>query len=123
MLVNAKSPGPSPKWMEEEPYAGILQFLQNLNVFKGDYDEFTVGWFNNVGTAITMTLLINVAEPHAMVLFYYVMMKIKICCCRRGTVMQHDLNALYTGFDFEPEVRYPQVRFLTQYDRFTPMPV
>ena len=112
MLVNAASPGPSAMWKQK--YSGILDFLRSpLSLFGGDYDDFGVSWFQNVGTTITTTLVINVAEPHVMYLIYWLMMRVKICCYRRGQVMQYDLNALYTGFDFQPEVRYPQVRFMS----------
>ena len=121
MLVNAATPGPSTYFETNFPVS--LGFVRALYFFQGDHRDFGVDWFQHVGTTFVITLGLNVVEPHLVVLFKLALMKIKICCCRHSRVMQYDLNALYTGFDFEPEVRYPQVRFLTQYDRFTPMPV
>ena len=110
LLVNAATPGPSTYF--ETKYPVTLSFTRLFYFFRGEHRDFSVGWYQSVGTTFIVTLLLNVVEPHIMVGFNFLLMRIKICCCRRSRVMQYDLNALYTGFDFEPEVRYPQVRFL-----------
>ena len=40
-------------------------FLGFLPVFNGTYDDFTVGWYGQVGKTLCLTLLINIFSPHA----------------------------------------------------------
>jgi len=43
-------------------------FSPLLKAFKGDFDDFSEGWYRTVGTAIITTMLINLAIPHVSVL-------------------------------------------------------
>merc|ERR1719201_1226014 len=107
MLVNAESPGPNT--ILETRYPAGFTLLRSFYLFKGNYRDFRVDWYQNVGTALLFTLLLNIVEPHVVPMVKWLLMRLKIAICRHNRVMQYDLNMLYVGYEFEPEVRYPQV--------------
>jgi len=107
MLVNAESPGPNTTL--ETRYPAAFTLLRSFYLFRGNYRDFRVDWYQNVGTALLITLLLNIVEPHVVPMVKWLLMRLKIAICRRNRVMQYDLNMLYVGYEFEPEVRYPQV--------------
>lgn len=40
-------------------------FLGFIPIFNGEYTDFTVKWYANVGKTLCMTLMINIFSPHA----------------------------------------------------------
>ena len=53
---------------------GIVLLLVNMNlginlggfpILDGDYSEFSVDWYKNIGAALCFTLLVNTASPQA----------------------------------------------------------
>ena len=112
--VNAETPGPS-VYLETK-FPVTLEFLRSMFIFTGEHRDFTVAWYRDVGTALIVTLLLNVVEPHTVPFLKWLFGLLMMGICKTKKVMQYDLNKLHTGFDFEPEVRYPQVRLSTVID-------
>ena len=86
----------------------LLGFIPLLN---GEYKDFTVHWYSQVGKTLTLTLMINIFSPHASKLALPVV-KVLLRCLDRGCSCQmqkedgsvntkklliQDLEALYTG--------------------------
>ena len=46
-----------------------LWLLGFMPILRGQYVDFSVGWYNNVGTVLCITLLINILSPHGSLLF------------------------------------------------------
>jgi len=89
LLVNA----------DVEPY-----FKKNL--LPGRYADFDVGWFNEVGVSILITMFLNSQNPHlrSLLAIPYDACRRKHCADRAKT--QLDLNILYQGRRFELAERY-----------------
>ena len=106
MLVNTETLGSG---SFETNYPATFTVLRYFNIMTGSHRDFTVQWFHDVGTAVLLTLIMNVLEPHVLPIIKAGFNKLIKELCKRRMVIQYDLNELYTGFNFEPEVRYPQV--------------
>ena len=101
---------------------GFINLLVNANFgldaasplrllfFNGEYGDFVVGWYAQIGAAIMTTLILNIVTPHISPFF-------KWCCLdalrrrrmRRRAVTQRHLNQAYEGTRFSVEYRYSTV--------------
>jgi hypothetical protein len=102
---------------------GNLSFFTDQRTpMQGDHDDFTVGWYSTAGTAFMLTMVLNIVVPHAKVWAMYPMHALKIfidgfkCCgkpCqthrRSRQVVQHDLQSLLIGPEWELAARYGQI--------------
>lgn len=87
---------------------------EDFPILSGNYADFNVPWYRNVGSIIMLTMLINILIPT----FADNLVYLKTIFVRwkdRGyttnqritkKVLQEDYNELYTGEDFLLEVRY-----------------
>ena len=106
MLVNTETLGSG---TFETNHPAIFTVLRYFNIMTGNHRDFTVQWFHEVGTAVLLTLILNVLEPHVLPVIKAGFNKLKKEVYKHRMVIQYDLNKLHTGSNFEPEVRYPQV--------------
>ena len=93
-------------------YARVPQLKGKLPIplFNGEYDTFAWQWYTQAGTALCLTMLINIAAVHAWPLLQWMLV---LPCKRRilagGKVTQRHLNQLYSAPHFEVETRVPYV--------------
>lgn len=101
-------------------------FLGFIPIFNGDYEDFTVQWYDQVGKTICTTLLINIFSPHGSKLMFPALKVFKRIldrgCCRSikkeedqdgvdvntKQLLQDDLNDLYTGDQISSHYVYAQ---------------
>ena len=55
-----------------------ISFLLN-----GDYTDFSVQWYRNIGTSICITLVMNIFSPYMLSLLKYVMQNFQRCKDRK----------------------------------------
>jgi hypothetical protein len=97
-------------------------FTDSRTPMAGDHADFTVAWFNSAGTAFMLTMMLNIVVPHAKVWAMYPVHSLKIYfdgfkCCgkpwqthrRSRQVVQHDLQELLVGPEWELAARYGQI--------------
>ena len=84
-----------------------LEFVPYL--FKGPYDDFSVGWYQDVGQLISTTLLINGLVYPMSALSKGLTPKITRGCLAPFAATQRALNALYEGVEFPLSERYAQL--------------
>lgn len=97
----------------------LLGFIPLLN---GEYKDFTVHWYSQVGKTLCLTLFINIFSPHASKLLIPVI-KVLLRCIDRGCsckllkddgsvntkkLLVQDLEALYTGDQISSHYVYAQ---------------
>ena len=46
-------------FMENNGLSGLLKFP----ILAGEYDEFSAKWYRNVGSALCLTILLNILSP------------------------------------------------------------
>lgn len=88
----------------------------NSLLFNGRHDDFDVAWYNDVGIALMLTMVVNAIAPHIGIFANYVIMHAKRCSDRGCTFdeeitkqsTQRDLEVLYRGPSFELATRYAQ---------------
>lgn len=105
LLVNAKVPE--------------MNIPNGFPILSGRYVDFNVPWYRNVGTTIMLTMLINIVMPHLAEKMVYLFTVFKRWRDREYTkdmkrtrkVLQEDYDEVYTGDEFEIEVRYGQIIF------------
>ena len=119
MLVNTETLGSG---TFETDHPALFTVLRYFNIMTGNHRDFTTEWFHDVGTAVLLTLILNVLEPHALPLIKAAYNRLKKQICKHRMVIQYDLNQLHTGFNFEPEVRYPQVIIAVLFHTFSSPP-
>ncbi|CAG9332151.1 unnamed protein product [Blepharisma stoltei] len=91
-----------------------LVFVKDLAfkdyLFNGDYDDFSRDWYTKVGATIVVTMFIGIASPHFITLFVmYPINVIKRRFFYKYYKMQHELNALFAGPEFQLSVRVAQI--------------
>ncbi|CAG9312667.1 unnamed protein product [Blepharisma stoltei] len=91
-----------------------LVFVKDLAfkdyLFNGDYSDFSRDWYTKVGSTILITMFIGVASPHFVTLFIlYPINIIKRRYFYKFYKMQHELNSLYAGPEFQLSVRVAQI--------------
>ena len=85
-------------------------------LFNGKYEDFNTLWYQDVGVALMLTMIINMIAPHLGVLMNYLKLECKRCYDRNCTCnytrtkqsTQRDLEVLYRGPNFELATRYAQ---------------
>ncbi|GMF10554.1 unnamed protein product [Phytophthora lilii] len=90
--------------------------LGSLQVLNGEYSDFSADWYNDVGVALMLTMIINSFSTHAYLLANYVMLKARRFVDRGYSFdhsltrqdTQRDLEALYRGPKFDLAARYAQ---------------
>lgn len=97
-------------------------FLGFIPIFNGEYDDFSVEWYSNVGKTLCMTLMINIVSPHASKLSLP-FLKFFFRWADRGyssvfnlgdnkvntkKYLQDELNTLYTGDQISGHYVYAQ---------------
>jgi ABC-type sugar transport system permease subunit len=90
--------------------------LSSFAILNGKYSDFTPAWYNDVGIALMLTMIINTFSPHMYVVVHYIAMEAKrfydrgfsfdYSITRQDT--QRDLDALYRGPKFDLAARYAQ---------------
>jgi hypothetical protein len=83
-------------------------------IFAGRFSDFTVEWYKNVGSTISLTMFINIFTPHIGGFVAVIKDSIFQCLdrkCRRDKritkqFLQEDYNNIYMGPEFLVEVRY-----------------
>ena len=74
----------------------------------GSYDDFKVGWYSDVGGALTLTMIINMVAPHcAPLLMVFAVVPLKRRFKRSKALTQRELDDLYTGPEFAVAIRAP----------------
>lgn len=91
-----------------------LQFIKylpfNQYIFNSVFEDFTRKWYVEVGSTITLTMIISVFSPHAMnFLFFYPRGGCKRNCCNKGYKTQREINTAFQGPEFDIATRYSQV--------------
>ena len=94
--------------VQEEGEKGLL--------FSGKYSDFDVAWYQDVGIALMLTMMINTIAPHAGIFFTYLKLELfrcldRQCSCDESITnksTQRDLEAMYRGPKFELATRYAQ---------------
>lgn len=90
--------------------------LGSLQVLNGEYADFSADWYNDVGVALMLTMIINSFSTHAYLLVNYIMLKARRFIDRGYSFdhsltkqdTQRDLEALYRGPKFDLAARYAQ---------------
>ncbi|OWZ24203.1 TRNA (guanineN(7))methyltransferase [Phytophthora megakarya] len=90
--------------------------LGALQILNGDYSDFSSEWYNDVGVALMLTMIINSLSTHAYLLANYLMLKASRFVDRGFSFdhsltkqdTQRDLEALYRGPKFDLAARYAQ---------------
>lgn len=104
-------------------FALDIKLLNKLKVLDGEYDDFTVEWYRQIGATLGMTLLINTVSPHAPKIG--TALKVLTCRCydrgcrfrrldpetgnlRTSKIIQQDIENLYTGEEINASYVYAQ---------------
>lgn len=66
---------------------------ENFPILRGDYDDFTVDWYKNIGSSIIMTMIIGIFSPHISNSIWWILMVVKRmwdrkCKCHRKHTRQ-----------------------------------
>ena len=96
---------------------GFSKFVSPSYFLQGDYDDFTSGWYMNVGTKIIMTMIIELPIPHffpfAMLTYFKFMRKLDRSWTtderNSKKVLQEDYEDLYIGPEFVFDYRLGQI--------------
>ena len=85
-------------------------FVVPLDYFAtGKYSDFSPSWYDNVGTALIATMIINLLSPHV----YDVVCGLRYCSRVRNPELsaptQRDLNRAVLGPLNDPAIRYAQI--------------
>jgi hypothetical protein len=78
----------------------LVVLLVNATIFGGVFDDFTDDWYQKVGVAILLTMLINVVSPHCVSVVRVWLRAMMRCCCKCRTKDQESLERLYENPDF-----------------------
>mmetsp|Transcript_17451 Transcript_17451/g.26885 ORF Transcript_17451/g.26885 Transcript_17451/m.26885 type:complete len:311 (+) Transcript_17451:1931-2863(+) len=69
-LVNFKM---NLEWLPEE----VREFIEKIAFFNGSYEDFTVGWFKEVGPALCITMIMQVVIPQTRNAFPFLIFEIR----------------------------------------------
>ncbi|OMJ79554.1 hypothetical protein SteCoe_20406 [Stentor coeruleus] len=85
-------------------------FSSSLGRFKGKYSDITREWYDDVGSTITVTMIMSMFSPHAFdLVFLYPYGIIKRAWCYKCFKSQHKLNKFFRGPSFDISDRFAQV--------------
>ncbi|KAG7402115.1 hypothetical protein PHYBOEH_005678 [Phytophthora boehmeriae] len=90
--------------------------LGSLNMLNGEYSDFSADWYNDVGVALMLTIIINSLSTHVYLLVNYISLKARRFVDRGYSFdhsltrqdTQRDLETLYRGPKFDLAARYAQ---------------
>jgi Calcium-activated chloride channel len=90
---------------------------KDFPLLNGKYVDFTVPWYRNVGTTLLIAMMMNMVTPHIAQNMLFAWPACRRCCDRKCTrdmkktkqVLQEDYEEMYTGDEFEFEVRYAEI--------------
>lgn len=106
---------------------GLFGFLPILN---GDYKDFSVKWYQNVGSILAVTMMLNIVSPHGSLLASPFFQLVSRCWDRRCRCniklkndsnnrdndevntkqeLQSELQNLYTGYQIRAHYVYAQI--------------
>lgn len=96
--------------------ASTAFMLSALPILTGKYSDFTPAWYDDVGVALMLTMVINTFSPHVYALLHYLALETRRFYDRGGSFdysitrqdTQRDLDALYRGPKFDLAARYAQ---------------
>ena len=89
ILINAKLP---------EGVTTLDSVFSWIGLLKGSYDDFRVGWYGDVGGALTLTMVINMVAPHcAPLLMLFVVTPLKRRFKRGKALTQRELDHARAG--------------------------
>lgn len=78
-------------------------------IFNSMFSDFTREWYVQVGSTLTITMIVSVFSPQiANLLIFYPKGACKRVCCRRYKT-QREINIAFTGPDFDIATRYSQI--------------
>lgn len=85
-----------------------LNVPSNFPLLNGNYVDFSVSWYRNVGTTLTIAMIMNIITPHIAENMLFMVPAIFRCIdrgCTRDTrktrqVLQEDYEEIYTGEEF-----------------------
>jgi Calcium-dependent channel, 7TM region, putative phosphate len=96
--------------------ATVPPLLRSLGVFNGPYDDFSRKWYGTVGAQLCASLVLAALTPHITRLLQFLVQQplqrrraVKAIAAHGGSAayaMQHDLNQLWVGPQFEFTTRY-----------------
>jgi len=86
-------------------------------LLNGKYVDFTVPWYRSVGTTLTIAMIMNIVTPHIAENMLFAWPACRRCWDRKCTrdlkktrqVLQEDYEEMYSGDEFQFEVRYAQI--------------
>ena len=85
-------------------------FVINGLLFDGDYGDFTREWYIDVGKTFTLTMFLNIFNPHFVnLLFWYPLAACKRRYCLNKHKTQYELNKVYEGPEFMLELHTAQI--------------
>ncbi|OMJ80852.1 hypothetical protein SteCoe_18802 [Stentor coeruleus] len=78
-------------------------------IFNSMFSDFTREWYVQVGSTLTITMIVSVFSPQiGNLLIFYPKGACKRVCCRRYKT-QREINIAFTGPDFDIATRYSQI--------------
>lgn len=90
--------------------------LSSLAILNGKYSDFTPAWYNDVGVALMLAMVLNTFSPHLYAVVNYAVLEAQrfydrgfsfdYSFTRQDT--QRDLDSLYRGPKFDLAARYAQ---------------
>merc|ERR1711871_155554 len=66
----------------------IVILLVNAHFFNGVFSDFTSDWYDKVGVALILTMLINVFSPHLLAVLMVRVTKLRQHCCTKRVKQQ-----------------------------------
>jgi hypothetical protein len=78
----------------------LVVLLVNATIFGGVFNDFSNDWYQKVGVAILLTMLINVVSPHCVSVARVFIRTLLRCCCKCRAKDQQSLDMLYENPDF-----------------------
>jgi hypothetical protein len=88
--------------------------MSNFPLFTGKYSDFSPGWYEQVGSVIILSVIINIFIPHLGVLLKYFYIECKRCYIKNSNDRTKNLTKkeffdLFIGPDFCIDYRYTDV--------------
>ena len=90
-------------------YAKVDSLAWIPYLFKGPYQDFSVGWYQNVANLISITMGVNAVIYPATALGTNGLLTVRRLLLSRAAVTQRTLNELHEGGEFRLSERYAQL--------------
>ncbi|SPR01434.1 unnamed protein product (mitochondrion) [Plasmodiophora brassicae] len=85
---------------------GDLSVIGLGSIFHGQYADFSTGWYGEVGTSLTFTMILNVFNPHIIPVIRIPLSALYRRFRGPRIKTQKELNELYAGKEFKLSDRY-----------------